>query len=104
MPNKIDWKEFIKKEDYRQETQSQKEFDETVDKLLESGVLSLEPNGNYQIVTGNLVLSPHHSRIWRPVLYFTQKSDAEEYAKIKFSDAMYPVDIQRIKIAKKVKT
>ncbi|MFW9853176.1 MAG: hypothetical protein ACFFDS_09545 [Candidatus Thorarchaeota archaeon] len=92
----VDWRLFIEKQDYRQGTRSQEEYDKMVDELLKSNILSLEPEGNYCLIGCSIVVSPRHSRLWRPILYFTRRSDAKDYAKLKFSKAQYGVDIHKV--------
>lgn len=66
---------------------------EMVDKLVESGVFSFESKGNYQLTGCGVVVSPR-SRM--SVLYFTNFKDAEKYAKLNFSDALYEVTVDKI--------
>lgn len=68
-------------------------YRETVDKLKEDGILSLEPEGNYQIVGCNVVLNPHSHIL---TLYFTRKPDAIEYARRNYGNALYEVMVDKI--------
>lgn len=72
----VDWKEFVKLENYREGTPSQRTYDKAVDELLDAGVLSLSSKNKYFI-------------------YFTKRKDAKEYAEIKYSDALFPVGVHR---------
>lgn len=61
--------------------------------MLETGILSFEPKGNYQLTASGVVVSPH---LRMSELYFTKNSDALNYAKAKYSNALYDVEISKI--------
>jgi hypothetical protein len=67
-----------------------------VKKLLDSGIFSFESEGNYQLEGCGIIVSPRASGLWRPVLYFTERKDAEEYAKLEYSNAQYEVTVNKI--------
>ncbi len=91
----IDWNGFVELENYKTGTLSQTFYDKMVDKLIKEGVLSLEETNNYFLSTGSITVSPRHSRMWRSVLYFNKRKDAEEYAKIKYSGALFHVSVHK---------
>lgn len=89
----VDWKEFSEKENYKVGTHSQDVYDGTVDELIKEGTLSLEPKNNFSISTPGICLTPRaHGLI---ILYFTKEEDAKKYAEINYSNAMYPVFVER---------
>ena len=90
----VDWNEFVRKEDFREGTPSKRAYDEVVDGLLDAGVLSLNHKNNYFISAAGMGILPRDSRSLMP-LYFRKKKDAEKYAEIKYSGAMYPVSVHK---------
>jgi len=67
-----------------------------VKELLDSGIFSFKSQGNYQLEGCGVIVSPRASGLWRPVLYFTRRKDAEKYAEIEFENAQYEVTVNKI--------
>jgi hypothetical protein len=66
----------------------------TYDHLIELGILSTKPEGNYQLSDGLIFLNPYsHGLV---PLYFTRREDAEAYKKANFEGAHYPVYIFKL--------
>ena len=84
----VNWENFVQSEKDRQECL----YGETTDKLLELGVFSLNPK-KFFISGESICLNPRLRLDGGPVLYFVNKSDAQKYAEIAYSDAMYPVRV-----------
>lgn len=66
----------------------------TLDHLIDLKVLSLEPEGNYQVTTSGILLNPRSHGFLET--YFVRKKDAEAYKEAKFSKALYPIDIFKL--------
>ena len=66
----------------------------TYDHLIDLGILSLNPKGNYQLNTGGLILNPRSHGLL--TVYFTRKEDAEAYKEAMFGGTLYPVDIFKL--------
>jgi hypothetical protein len=67
-----------------------------VKELLDSGIFSFKPEGNYQLERCGVIVSPRASGLWRPILYFTKRKDAEKYAELKYANAQYEVTINKV--------
>jgi hypothetical protein len=66
----------------------------TYDYLIDLGILSTKPEGNYQLSDGFIFLNPYsHGLV---PLYFTRREDAEAYRKVRFEGALYPVYIFKL--------
>jgi len=62
--------------------------------LVDLGIFSLKPKGNWEIVAdGPIGLNP---RVFLLYLYFTNKKDAIEFAKLEFSRTLYGWEIRHI--------
>lgn len=88
----IDWGYFVKCEKARDEWNNT--FEEISALLLALGVLSDYGQGNWEI-TDCCKLNLNPSPFCAPV-YFTQKKDVLEYAKLKYGNSLYPWSIQGI--------
>lgn len=64
--------------------------------MLKSGIFSFNSEGNYQLEGCGVIVSPRASGLWRPVLYFTRRRDAEKYAELKYTNAQYEVTVNKI--------
>jgi len=93
MTRRVDWKKFKKLLDRNEAGYDISEYRKTVDKLLKAEIFSFKPDGNYQVVGGNVVLNPHSHIL---TLYFTRKTDAVKYADKNYGDASYRVMVDKI--------
>ena len=78
--NKKDWEIFKKKLIDSKTEVNVKEYNDAVVELVNSGVLSLKPKGNYQIFNAYSIPMRAPDYAWSVPLYFTKKSDAVKYA------------------------
>ena len=91
----VDWKKIAEMEKTAREgTYSTILLYGTYDHLIDLGILSLEPEGNYQLTGCSVLLNPRSHGLL-PV-YFTRKEDAESYKKAMFSGALYSVDVFKL--------
>ena len=89
----VDWKRFIEESKNRDKGVYGNKYNELVKELVDSEVLSFEPEGNYQLTGSGVVVSP---RSHISVLYFTKRTDALEYATTKWKSAFYNIEISKI--------
>jgi hypothetical protein len=89
----VDWKQFIEESKNRDMGTYGNRYNDLVKDLVDSEVLSFEPEGNYQLTGSGVVVSP---RSHISVLYFTRKSDALKYSTIKWENALYDIEISKI--------
>ena len=87
--SKIDWKEFVELQKYREVPK----YHMMVSKLVKDKVFSYESEGNYQLTSCGVVVSP---RDRLSILFFTDKDDALDYAKIKHKNSLYTVIITKV--------
>jgi hypothetical protein len=91
----VDWKKIAEmQKTAREGTHSITLLHGTYDHLIDLGILSLKPEGNYQLTGCSVTLNPRsHSLI---PIYFVRKNDAEAYKKAMFGGALYPIDIFKL--------
>lgn len=92
MKRHIDWKDFIEKaKEY--DARGRPGYTETAEKLLDEGILSLDMKNNYQLTACGVIVSP---RLRMSILYFARDSDALEYTRAKYQNALYEVEISKV--------
>jgi hypothetical protein len=83
---KVDWKKFIEAEEsMREDCPYEQEYEAMVKELESKGILSLEREKNYRVLTGGIgftELLPKTEGWYGPQLYFTRRHDALEYASL----------------------
>jgi len=77
---KVNWKFFV-------EAESLERSDRLADILISFGIFSVDPEGNWNILSDALVgLNPKFNVIY---LYFTRREDAMDYIQAKYSNTLY---------------
>jgi hypothetical protein len=91
----VDWKKIVEMDrTAREGTQSARLLYGTYDHLVEVGVLSVTDRRNFQIIGAGVLLNPRSHGLMP--LYFTKRTDAEAYKKVKYEGAQYEVNVSKI--------
>jgi hypothetical protein len=91
----VDWKKIAEMEKTAREgTPSATLLYGTYDHLIELGILSLKPRGNYQLTGSSIVLNPRSHGLIQ--VYFTRKGDAEAWKEARFGRAQYTINISKL--------
>jgi len=69
------------------------DYDNMLKDLLKNDVLSMNETNNFSIWACGVVCNPRLRVLWGMLVYFTKQQYAEEYAKIKFANALYTYSI-----------
>jgi hypothetical protein len=90
----VDWAKIVEMQrTMREGTYSAQLLHGTYDHLIDLGILSVQPEGNYQLSGEGVILNPR-SHVFP--LYFVRENDAKDYKNLMFSKTQYPIHISKV--------
>lgn len=92
----VDWENIEKlREDMRKGTYTEEFYNEILEHLLDFGIFSSNPNGNFILAhSSGLNLNPS----FFSHIYFTKEEDAKKHKTTRYGRAQYPVSIWKISV------